>query len=179
MDRAAKKVAAPVGQISLKRLGFSEGSHIPFPFHQPALRFLALQHKQFATTVRPTGSRRLRRSRCLSHIHGVRGWHSNKTDSLTPILSAVTSIWVADLRISDPTAHKIETKHGLSPGEVRAAVLRVSGLNYSWDNHPTRGLRVIIDTRIRDFRVLIVLYPRENDVFADSWNLGSAYPISE
>ena len=86
---------------------------------------------------------------------------------------------MADLRISDRTAHKIETKHGLTPAEVRVAVLRVPGLAYSWDNHPTRGLRVIIDTRIRDSRVLVVLYPRANAVFGDSWNLGSAYPISE
>ncbi len=89
------------------------------------------------------------------------------------------SIWVDDLRISDATAKKLVEKHGLSADEVRSAVLRVPGLEYSWDNDPSRGLRAIISTRIREYTVLVVLYPRHENPFGDSWNLGSAYPISD
>ena len=90
----------------------------------------------------------------------------------------MTSIWVAELHISDATANKIAKRHGISADEVRLAVLCVPGLTYSWDIHPERGKRAIIATRIRGFKVLVVLYPRVLDAFGDSWNLGSAYPIN-
>lgn len=89
------------------------------------------------------------------------------------------TIWVADLRISDATAHKISTKHGLSADEVRSAIQCVTGLDFAWDDDPTRGLRAIIVARIREFKVYVVLYPRVDDAYGDSWNLGSAYQVPE
>ncbi len=94
-------------------------------------------------------------------------------------LGRVIPVWVGDLRISRRTADKIRRKHGLTPAEVRRAVVRVADLSYSWENHPTRGLRAIIRTRIRDNEVLVVLYPSRDSQFGDSWNLGSAYRRSE
>ncbi len=86
-------------------------------------------------------------------------------------------IWIADLRISRKTSVKIWTKHGLTEQEIRDAVQCVAGLSCVWHDHPDRGKRAIVETFIRR-RVLVVLYPRPDDAYGDSWNLGSAYPIS-
>lgn len=87
------------------------------------------------------------------------------------------SIWVADLKISPATAEKIAGKHGISEQEIRDHVVAVAGLNFRWHDHPERGRRALVETFIRDQRVLVVLYPRVADAYGDSWNLGSAYPI--
>jgi hypothetical protein len=86
------------------------------------------------------------------------------------------TIWVARLRISDATAHKISTQHGLQANEVRDAVEGVSGLPFVWDDDPQRGRRAIVETFIRGDRVLVVLYPA-HDPLGDVFNLGSAYRI--
>ena len=88
----------------------------------------------------------------------------------------MATIWVADLRISRATAKKIWCKHRLTEEEVRNAVERVSGLRFTWDVHPERGRRAIVETFIGG-PCLVVLYPRVADALGDSWNLGSAYPI--
>lgn len=86
------------------------------------------------------------------------------------------AIWVAELHISGRTAHKLSTRHGLQPDEVRAAIEQVAGLPYSWHDHPERGLRAIVRTEIRGRPHLVVLYPEPN-ALGDCWNLGSAYPL--
>lgn len=83
-------------------------------------------------------------------------------------------IWVATLLISARTAEKLSQKHGLGAQEVRAAVVCVEGLNFSWNDDPDRGLRAIVSARIRRRRVLVVLYPVD-DPLGDAWHLGSAY----
>lgn len=90
----------------------------------------------------------------------------------------MASIWVADLRISQRTAQKIVERHDLTPEQVRAAVVCVTGLRFTWNDHPERGRRAIVETEIGQRRVLVVLYPRLIDAYGDSWNLGSAYPIN-
>ena len=87
------------------------------------------------------------------------------------------SIWVADLRVSRATADKIAGRHGLSERDIRDHVVAVAGLRFEWNDHPERGRRVLVETFIRDQRVLVVLYPRVRDAYGDSWSLGSAYPI--
>jgi len=89
----------------------------------------------------------------------------------------VASIWVADLRISRATADKLSSVHGIDADEVRDAIQCVQGLQFSWNDHPERGLRAIIETMVRGRRCLVVLYPRSDDAFGDAWDLGSAYPI--
>lgn len=84
-------------------------------------------------------------------------------------------IWVGLLEISDQTAHKIATLHGLQADEVRGAVQCVSGLPFSWEDDPERGWRAIVRVPIRGTPHLVVLYPAD-DPFDESWNLGSAYP---
>ena len=86
------------------------------------------------------------------------------------------SIWIERLRISQRVAEKIADQHHIQPQEVRAAVERVEGLNFSWDHDPERGLRAIIDVQIQDENALVVVYPTENPMDHE-WRLGSAYLI--
>lgn len=84
------------------------------------------------------------------------------------------SIWVGQLRISRRVAEKIVNNHGIWPLEVREEVERVSGLVFSWDYDPDRGVRALVEVQIRGKDALVVLYPTENP--ADNvWRLGSAY----
>jgi hypothetical protein len=87
-------------------------------------------------------------------------------------------LWVAELFISDRTAQKITQRHGITPDEVRDAIVCTAGLTYVWQNDLARGLRAIVQANIRGRRVLLVLYParRAED---DEWHLGSAYPVRE
>lgn len=85
-------------------------------------------------------------------------------------------IWVAWLKISRATAHKLSTEHGLQAAEVREAVQCVPGLPVRWDDHRERGRRAVIETFIRGQKVAVVLYPA-NDPLGDAYHLGSAYPI--
>jgi len=87
----------------------------------------------------------------------------------------VASIWVAELRISDATAAKISSKHGLSVAEVRASLVGVAGLQFAWDEHPARGRRAIVEAFVDGRRVLAVLYPVNPT--EGVWNLGSAYCV--
>ncbi len=86
-------------------------------------------------------------------------------------------IWVGDLRISDRTAHKLSTVHGLQADDIRDAVQCVSGLPYVWDDDPERGLRAIVSVRVGGQPCLVVLYPAGGMAEDDVWNLGSAYPV--
>jgi hypothetical protein len=88
----------------------------------------------------------------------------------------VETIWVAQLRISNATAHKISTQHGLQADEVRDSVECVPGLTFVWDDDPERGRRALVEIFIRGQRVLVVLYPVD-DPLGGVFNLGSAYPI--
>ncbi|MDP9443277.1 MAG: hypothetical protein M3P83_02570 [Actinomycetota bacterium] len=83
-------------------------------------------------------------------------------------------LWVADLQISSRTADKIQGQHGITPHEVRDAIVCVRGLQYVWKEHPERGLRAIVHTKIRGREALLVIYPRD-DRLGDSYSLGSAY----
>lgn len=83
-------------------------------------------------------------------------------------------IWVARLDISYSTEQKIRFKHEIEPDEVRDAVECVPGLLATWENHPERGRRALIEAGIRHARTLVVLYPKW-DPMGDCWNLGSVY----
>lgn len=86
------------------------------------------------------------------------------------------AIWVAMLYVSQKTAQKLASKHGLDVDDVRQAVTCVPGLRAVWDEHPERGLRAIIEAYIAGRKLLVVLYPA-NDQWGDGWHLGSAYYI--
>jgi len=86
------------------------------------------------------------------------------------------SIWVAELRVSDATAAKISSKHGLDVDDIRAAIVGVPGLTFAWHDHPVRGLRAIVELEVGTHPVLAVLYPVD-DALGDTWNLGSAYRV--
>jgi hypothetical protein len=88
----------------------------------------------------------------------------------------VEPIWVAVLNISERTALKISSLHHLDPEEVRSALVCVSGLDFSWHEHPERGLRAMVKTSVNGAAVLAVLYPA-SDSDPDVWNLGSAYQV--
>ncbi len=92
----------------------------------------------------------------------------------------VLTIWVEELRISERVAKKIIDEHGIYPAQVRAAVVQVDGLEFSWDFDRTRGLRAIVQIAIEFAgevtNALVVLYPTENPM-DHLWRLGSAYTI--
>ncbi|MEV4808162.1 hypothetical protein AB0K18_49960 [Nonomuraea sp. NPDC049421] len=85
-------------------------------------------------------------------------------------------LWVAWLNVSAKTAEKIQHRHGLSALEVRDAVVCREGLVYTWHHHPERGVRALVQVRIRGMTTLVVLYPA-TELDGDVYNLGSAYPI--
>jgi hypothetical protein len=85
-------------------------------------------------------------------------------------------VWVATLRISERVAKKIVEQHGITPQQVRDAVVQVVGLQGSWDYDAERGLRAIIEVVIGEDNVLVVLYPAE-DLGVTVWRLGSAHTI--
>lgn len=89
------------------------------------------------------------------------------------------TIWIARLLISERVMRKIIDEHGIYPGEVRAAVEQVEGLDFSWVYEPERG-RVspyaIVRTKIGEEDALVVLYPTD-DPMEHGWRLGSAYYI--
>ena len=84
-------------------------------------------------------------------------------------------IWVALLRISPSVQTKISGRHQLQAADVAAAVERVKSLTCAWDTDPERGRRAFVQTMIRGSRVLVVLYPTDED---GVWNLGSAYRVN-
>jgi hypothetical protein len=85
-----------------------------------------------------------------------------------------TSLWVAQLIVSESTAQKLAAKHGLDWRDVHDAIVCVRGLRYTWHEHPERGRRALIEIKIGRRWCIAVLYavgaPPDN-VFA----LGSAY----
>lgn len=85
------------------------------------------------------------------------------------------SIWVAELRVSDQTAEKIASKHGLEVGAVRQAIVCVEGLPYVIDIDPQRGERAIVRTAVAGRECDLVLYNARHPL-GDVWHLGSAYP---
>ena len=91
----------------------------------------------------------------------------------------VLTIWVERLLISERVMRKIVDVHGIHPDQVRAAVERVEGLDFSWVWEPERGRKdayVIIRSKIGEENVLVVLYPTD-DPIDHEWRLASAYYI--
>lgn len=84
-------------------------------------------------------------------------------------------LWVAWLNVSERTAEKVQSRHGLAEQEVKDAVVCQAGLVYVWDDHRERGRRALVRVQIRGRKVLVVLYPTD-DPSGDVYNLGSAYP---
>jgi len=85
------------------------------------------------------------------------------------------AIWVAELLISDRTAEKIRTKHGIEPQEVKDEV-QCARLRCTWDTDQERGERALVEAFIRGRRTLAVLYPAGHPA-SDVWHLGSIYFI--
>ena len=81
-------------------------------------------------------------------------------------------VWIADLYVSDRTAVKIRSKHGIDPAAVRAAVLArpVLGRRVRDD----RGTRLMVRLRVNDQLIQVVMYPAASD---EAWNLASAYVV--
>lgn len=89
------------------------------------------------------------------------------------------TIWIVRLLISERVARKVIDVHGIDPGEVRTAVERVEGLDFSWVYEPERGRHnpyVIVRTQIQAQDALVVLYPTD-DPADNEWRLASVYHI--
>jgi len=85
------------------------------------------------------------------------------------------ALWVAQLIVSDRTAEKLSSRHGLDVSDVRQAVVGVRGLGYTWDDDPERGRRALVETEVAGRLCLVVLYPVDHTM-GDVYALGSAYP---
>jgi hypothetical protein len=85
------------------------------------------------------------------------------------------SLWVAHLRVSEATALKLSSKHGLGWQEVRDAIVGVRGLPFVWDDDPKRGQRALVEATIGGRSCVVILYPVD-DPLGDVYALGSAYP---
>ena len=84
-----------------------------------------------------------------------------------PLASLVVpGLWVAILEWSKATATKLSVVHGLQADEVESAVQCRSNLEYVWDEDPDRGLRALVEVRIRSQIFTVVLYPRGDDVYS-------------
>jgi hypothetical protein len=91
----------------------------------------------------------------------------------------VLTVWIARLLISERVMRKIIDEHGIYPAEVRAAVERVEGLDFSWVYESERGRvnpYIIVRAKIGEKDALVVLYPTDNHMDHE-WRLGSAYYI--
>jgi hypothetical protein len=84
-------------------------------------------------------------------------------------------VWIRQLRISRRVAEKIIRCHGITPAQVRAAVVGVEGLEGAWDYDPPR-LRALLWVDIEGESALVVIYPAD-DLGVGTWRLGSAYFI--
>lgn len=84
------------------------------------------------------------------------------------------TLWIAVLKVSSRTCHKLATKHGLDWRDVVEAVEAQPGLGYVWNHHADRGWRVYVEATIAGRVCRLVLYPTGED---DEFNLGSAYPV--
>lgn len=82
--------------------------------------------------------------------------------------------WISRVFVSRATATKLAAKHGLDADDVCDAIEGVTGLPGAWDDHPERGLRLLLQVPMNRRTVLVVLYPREEE---DEWNLASAYHV--
>lgn len=87
----------------------------------------------------------------------------------------VVPIWVAVLMISDKVAEKIISKHGITPDEVRQAVLCTPRLRGRQEIDDVRGLRYYLRVTVRGRTCLAVLYPSPKD--PETFALGSIYEV--
>ena len=78
--------------------------------------------------------------------------------------------------ITERTAHKLLTKHGLDADDVRAAAEDVGLLPFRWSYHPERGWRAIVVTAVGDRTCMIVLYPAAGEL-GTVWRLGTAVEL--
>jgi hypothetical protein len=85
------------------------------------------------------------------------------------------SLWGAKLLVSEATARKLASKHGLDHRDIHEAIVCVSGLAYTWHRHPARGLRALVEVSVCGRPCVVILYPIA-DTLGDVYALGSAYP---
>jgi hypothetical protein len=86
-------------------------------------------------------------------------------------------VWIAGLSISPRTRAKIAGRHGLDVDDLRAHLVGIAGLGGSWQDHPERGRRALLEVPFHGRRILVVLYPAP-DLGEDVFRLGSAYEIA-
>jgi hypothetical protein len=86
-------------------------------------------------------------------------------------LSRVARVYVGFVEISPAMATKIQSKHGITPAEVREACS--SPVTSGWHVHPTYGRRLLLTGRTAGGRLLkVVLQPV--DISDGTWRLRTA-----
>lgn len=83
-------------------------------------------------------------------------------------------IYIAQIEISSAMAVKIQSKHGVTPAEVREACQAPNRYTSAgWSNEPERGLRLIVfGSSAAGRRLKIVLFPV--DIDEGIYRLGTA-----
>jgi hypothetical protein len=87
----------------------------------------------------------------------------------------VPTLWIAQLIVSDRTAAKLASVHGLDHREVSAAIVGTRNLRYMWHDDPQRGRRAVVEALVEGRVCIIVLNP-VNHPLGGVFALGSAYP---
>ncbi len=83
--------------------------------------------------------------------------------------------WVARLHVSERTAEKLASKHGLRTADLRDEVVCRRGLGARENRDPERGVRLYVDVVIQGAPVLVVLKRHQHQV--DEYYLVSAYRV--
>ncbi len=59
-------------------------------------------------------------------------------------MAAPARVWIAQVKFDPETASKVQTKHNISPDEVREAICFGRHRRVFWDEHPYYGRRLIV-----------------------------------
>ncbi len=85
------------------------------------------------------------------------------------------AIYIAEVEISASVADKINSKHNVTPEEVREAIILRTPLRARWVYDANRGDRLAVVAEGYGGRTLkVLLYPI--DVNDGRWSLGTAFP---
>jgi hypothetical protein len=88
-------------------------------------------------------------------------------------LRRVESVYIGWVEISPAMAEKLQSKHGVTPDDVRDACSLP--IRPRWNNHPKHGYRLLLTGRTRHGTLLkVILQPV--DVRDGTWRLRTAFP---
>jgi hypothetical protein len=90
-------------------------------------------------------------------------------------MAAPFRVWIAQVEFDPEIASKVQTKHNISPDEVREAICFGKHREARWDDHPQYGRRLIVigDNYLGES---IVAYLKPIDQRDGIWECRTAMP---